>query len=467
MSLSGHRFSPAALASLRSAFRGELIDADHPVYDRARVVWNARIDRRPALIARCTGVADVLAAVRFAREQGALVAVRGGGHDVAGSAVCEGGLVIDLSPMKGVRVDPHRRTVRAQAGLTWAELDRETQAFGLATTGGQCSTTGVAGVTLGGGIGWLMRQHGLTIDNLISADVVTADGRLLVASARENEELFWGLRGGGGNFGIVTELELRLHPVSQVFAGMLVHPGERLGDALRFYQEFAEREPDPLASSLIYFELPPMPEIPERLRGAPGVAIVVCYNGPPDEAERALAPLRAFGPPAAEIVGPMPYLALQGMFNGSPAGDYGFSQCIRSQYVARLGDAAIEALVAQVQARVSPLCLFEIAHLGGAVARVGEDETAFARRSAPFFSMFQSTWTDPADAERNIRWTQAAWQAMRPFSLGVTHPSFIDGDEPEARVSETFGDAKMKRLAALKRAYDPENFFRMNKNIKP
>ena len=461
------RFEMAVLEALRGSFRGELIDAEHALYDKARVVWNARVDRRPALIARCTGVADVLAAVRFAREQRALVSVRGGGHDIAGNGVCEGGVVIDLSPMKGVRVDPERRTVRAQAGLTWAELDRETQAFGLATTGGQCSTTGIAGVTLGGGIGWLMREHGLTIDNLISADVVTADGRFVTASEHANADLFWGLRGAGANFGIVTELELRLHPASQVVAGMLFHPAEALADALRFYQEFSKSEPDLLTSALIYLELPAIPQVPERLHRTPGVVIAVCFNGTAEEAEPALRPIRAFGPPVGEMVGPMPYLTLQGLFNESPAGAYGYGQCIRSNYFQELGEEAIEAVVAAARAGVSPLCMFEIAHLGGAVARVGEEATAFPRRDAAFFSMFQSSWSDPAEAKRHIRWTQEAWQATRRFSAGGTYASFIDSDEPEARVREAYGQAKMERLVALKRAWDPENFFRMNKNIKP
>ncbi|TKC99220.1 FAD-binding oxidoreductase [Polyangium fumosum] len=461
------RFSQAALDALRTNFRGELIDPDHGRYDAARVVWNARIDRRPALLARCTGVADVLAAVRFAREQGAIVAVRGGGHDVAGSGVCEGGIVIDLSPMKGVRVDPTRRTVRAQAGLTWRELDHETQAFGLATTGGQCSATGVAGVTLGGGIGWLMRQHGLSIDNLLSVDLVTADGRLVTASADENAELFWGLRGGGGNFGIVTEMELRLHPVEQVNVAMVFHPSTRFADALRFYQSFVATEPEPMTSTLIHIELPAMPQIPAHMHGTPGVIIAACYNGPSEAAEAAFAPLRAFGPPVGELVSPMPYTALQSMFDTAPAGAYGYGQCIRARYVSTLGDEGIEALAAQLRAAPSALCLFEILHLGGAIARVDEDATAFPRRNAPFFAMFQSSWKDPADAERHIRWTQDAWEATQPFASGGVYVNFLDDGEPAGRVQEAYGEAKMKRLAALKRAYDPTNFFRMNKNITP
>lgn len=461
------RFDGGALDNLRTGFRGALLEPGHALYDQARAVWNARIDRHPALIARCAGVADVLAAVRFAREQGALAAVRGGGYDAAGNGVCDGGVVIDLSPMKGARVDPARRTVRAQAGLTWGELDRETQAFGLATVGGQCSGTGVAGVTLGGGIGWLMREHGLTIDNLASVDLVTADGRLVTASEHENQELFWGLRGGGGNFGIVTELELRLHPVRDVVFGMWIHPSEALADTLRAYQEYVATSPDRVACSFIHLKLPPLPQIPQHMHDKPGVAIAAFYNGPLEEAEPVVAPLRKMGPPVGEVYGPMPYLAVQGMFDGVPAGAYGYGQCVRSSYFSALSDEAIATVVEQVRAAVSPMCMFELAQLGGAVARVGEDETAYPRRAAPFFSMFQSSFRDPAEAERHIRWTEASWQAMRRFSYGGTHVGFLDAGEPEDRIREAFGEAKMARLAALKRAWDPENFFRMNKNIKP
>lgn len=457
----------AALDAVRADFRGELVDAGGPGYDAARVVWNARVDRRPAFIARCTGVADVLRVLAVAREHELPVAVRGGGHDVAGNGVCDDGVVIDLSPMKGVRVDPARRTARAQAGLTWAELDRETQAFGLAVTGGQCSATGVAGVTLGGGIGWLMRRDGLTIDNLVSVDVVTADGRLLTASEHENEELFWGLRGGGGNFGIVTELEFRLHPVGEVVAGLLVYPGDQLGDVLRFYREYSRTEPDALASTVIYLTAPPMPGLPEELHNAPVVAVGVCHSGPPEEADEALRSLREFGPPAADMTATMPYLVLQGMFDGMPAGDYGYSQCIRSLYLSELTDDAIEAMVAQATAVVSPLCLLELVHLGGAMARFDEDATAFPGRDAAFFGMFQSTWSDPADADTHVTWTQTSWDAVSPHSDGRTYPNFLNADEPTQRVADSYGAAKLARLRALKRTYDPTNLFHHNKNIEP
>ncbi len=455
-----------AFDGLRANFRGELLEPGSREYDQARVVWNKRVDRRPALIARCTGVADVLAALAAAREFGGDVAVRGGGHDVAGTAVCERGVVIDLSPMKGVRVDPAKRVVRAQAGLTWAELDRETQAFGLATTGGQCSSTGVAGVTLGGGFGWLMRDRGLTIDNLLSVDVVTADGRLLTASEDENPELFWGLRGGGGNFGIVTEFELRLHPVTDVVGGLLVYPGDAMADVFAFYGEWSRNEPNSVTSTVLSLTAPPMPALPQEMHGKPAVAIGVCYSGPQEDADAVLGPLRAWGPPAADMIASMPYLTLQSMFDGMPAGDYGYHQSIRSCYLPELSGRAIEALTAHVADAVSDQCIVEVIHLEGAVSDVAEPDTAFPGRDARFFCMLQSTWTDPADAESHMAWTQAGWEAVNKYSDGRTYPNFLDGADPASRVADSYGARKMARLTKLKREYDPANLFHLNKNIE-
>ncbi|MFZ6184242.1 FAD-binding oxidoreductase [Nannocystis pusilla] len=460
------RLDPDALAALQAEFRGELVDPAHPRYDAARAVWNARIDRRPALVARCTGVADVVAAVRFARARDLRLAVRGGGHDVAGNAVCDGGLVLDMTGMKGVRVDPARRTVHAQAGLTWNELDRETQVFGLATTGGQCSKTGIVGVGLGGGVGWLMRQHGLTVDNILAVDLVTADGRCLTASADRHPDLFWGLRGGGGNFGVVTGLELRLHPVERMVVGVFMHPAERFAEAVRAFQASAAAEPDEMCSVLLCAEMPAMPTVPPEMRGVLGVIIVASYHGPLAAAERAFAPLRRFAPATAEMVREVPYTTLQTMFDGGPAASYGYGQCMRSEFFADLSDAAVAVVEDQLRRAPSPMCGFELLHLGGAVARVPEDATAFPRRDAPFFGLFQSTWKDLGDSDRHLRWTADAWQALRPFALGGTYSNYID-DEPQARVAEAFGPAKYARLVDLKRAWDPDNFFRMNKNIRP
>jgi FAD/FMN-containing dehydrogenase len=461
------RLDRAALDVLQTGFRGELLEPGDTGYDRAREVWNSRVDRHPALVARCHGVADVLQVLASARELDAEIAVRGGGHDVAGNGVCDRGVVIDLSPMKGVRVDPVRRVARAQAGLTWAELDRETQAFGLATTGGQCSSTGVSGVTLGGGIGWLMRTHGLTVDNLLSADVITADGQLLTASEHENKELFWGLRGGGGNFGIVTEFEFRLHPVSQVVGGLLIHPGDRMAEVFAFYRAFAATEPDSITSTVIFLTAPPMPALPESMHGKPAVAIGVCYSGPPEEADDALRALREFGPPAADMIMPMPYLALQSMFDGMPAGDYGYHQSIRTGYLPELTDEAIATLTRCGDAAVSPQCLVEVIHLDGAVGRVAEGDTAFPGRDARFFCMFQSTWSEPADAESHTAWTRDSWDVTKRFSDGRTHPGFLDGDESPRRVADAYGEKKLARLTALKRELDPTNVFHLNKNISP
>jgi FAD/FMN-containing dehydrogenase len=456
-----------AFDALRANFRGELLSPGSREYDQARVVWNKRVDRRPALIARCTGVADVLAALAAARKFGGDVAVRGGGHDVAGAAVCERGIVIDLSPMKGVRIDEAKRVVRAQAGLTWAELDRETQAFGLATTGGQCSSTGVAGVTLGGGFGWLMRNHGLTIDNLLSVDVVTADGRLLTASEDENPELFWGLRGGGGNFGIVTEFEFRLHPLTDVVGGLLVYPGDMMADVFAFYGEWARTEPNSVTSTVISLTAPPMPALPQEMHGKPAVAIGVCYSGPAEDADAVLGPLRSWGAPAADMIASMPYLTLQSMFDGMPAGDYGYHQSIRSCYLPELSGRAIEALTAHVADAVSDQCLVEVIHLEGAVSDVAETDTAFPGRDARFFCMLQSTWTDRGDAESHLGWTQAGWDAVSQYSDGRTYPNFLDGEDPASRVSDSYGARKMARLAGLKREFDPANLFHLNKNIEP
>jgi FAD/FMN-containing dehydrogenase len=456
-----------AFDPLPAGFHGELLKPGSREYDQARVVWNSRIDRRPALIARCTDVSDVLAALATAREFGGDVAVRGGGHDVAGNGVCERGVVIDLSPMKGVRIDPVRRVVRAQAGLTWAELDLKTQEVGLATTGGQCSSTGVAGVTLGGGLGWLMRSHGLTVDNLLSAEVVTADGRVLTASERENPELFWGLRGGGGNFGIVTEFELRLHPVSEIVGGLLVYPGDLMAEVFAFYGEWAKTEPNSVTSSVLSLTAPPMPTLPPEMHGKPAVAIGVCYSGPPEDADVVLGPLRAWGPPAADLIAAMPYLALQSMFDGMPAGDYGYHQSIRSGYLPSLSGAAIAALTEHAAAAVSDQCIIEVIHLEGAVSDVPEPDTAFPGRDARFFGMLQSTWTDRADAKSHLAWTQSGWDTISQFSDGRTHPNFLDGDEPASRVADAYGPKKMARLADLKREYDPTNLFHLNKNIEP
>lgn len=453
---------PAAFETLQASLRGQLIDPNGAEYETARRVWNGMIDRRPALIARCTGAADVIASAAFAREHGLEIAVRGGGHNVAGNAVCDDGLVIDLSGMRSVRVDPDRRTAYAGPGCTWADFDHETQAFGLATTGGLVSTTGIAGFTLGGGIGWLVRKHGLACDNLRSVDLVTAEGRLLHASAAENEELFWGVRGGGGNFGVVTSFEYQLHPVGAVVGGLVLHPLARAGELLHFYRDFVTGAPDELTTLVVILTAPPMPFIPQALHGTVMIAIVVCYAGEAAKGEEAVRPLRQFGPPAVDLIGPMPYVALQQMFDaGAPAG---LQNYWKSAYLRGLDDAVIDTLCSYAERLPGPLCAVHLHHLGGAVARVPERATAFAYRDAAFVLNIPSLWADPADSDAVIAWTRSFFDAVQPYTEGA-YVNFL-GAEGEERVRAAYG-GNYERLAALKARYDPNNVFHFNQNIRP
>ena len=453
----------AAVEAARRACRGEVLAPGDDGFDAARRVYNGAVDRRPALIVRCAGAADVAAAIRLARAHDLPLAVRGGGHSAAGFGVCEGGLVADLSAMKGVRVDPGRRTVQAQAGLTWGELDHETQAFGLATTGGRISSVGIAGLTLGGGYGWLMRRHGLAIDNLLAVDLVTADGDLLTASATENPDLFWGVRGGGGNFGAVTALTFRLHPAGPlVTGGMAFYPVERARELLAAYLDFMAAAPAELTALFNFLLLPPAPFVPPHLVGAPVVAIPVCHVGPPAAAERDLAPLRALRP-LIDRIKPMPYTRLQRMFDA--AGEFGHLTHGRSGHLCRLGGDAVETLVAHATRITSPYSIVMLSPLGGAIARVGEEETAFGFRGTAFDLAIQAVWSDRRHSPRHIRWVEEAWAAMRPFARGVYVNEL--GDEGEERVREAYSPPAYRRLAALKRRYDPENLFRLNQNIDP
>jgi FAD/FMN-containing dehydrogenase len=453
-----------AIRVFRASLRGELLQPGDDGYDTTRRVWNGMIDRRPALIARCAGVADVIGAVDFARTHDLLVSVRGGGHNVTGNAVCDGGLMIDLSPMKGIRVDPVRRTARAQAGVTWGELDHETQAFGLATTGGQISMTGIAGLTLGGGLGWLMRKCGLTIDNLLAVDLVTADGRFLTASAAENEDLFWGVRGGGGNFGIATAFEFRLHPVGPVVtSGMVMYPAARGRELLGFFRDVMAGASDDLTAMVGFLTAPPAPFVPADLQGEPAVALILCHAGSAEDGQRVVEQIRSFGPPAVDQLGPMPYLAVQRLFDASmPAGRHVY---LRSDHLGGLSDEVIDTIVVNAAAVTSPLSAALVLSLGGAVARVGEHETAFGHRDTPFDIVVFSVWTDPQESERHMRWGREFGAAMRPFSRGVYVNEM--GVEGEERVRAAYNPASYERLVALKDRYDPTNFFRMNQNIKP
>lgn len=451
---------PAALvAEFAASIRGELVQMSDDGYDAARAVWNGMIERRPALIARCQGTADVITAVNFARRHNLLLAVRGGGHNVAGNAVCDGGLVIDLSLMKSIRVDPAQRTVRVEGGATWGDVDRETQAFGLAATGGIVSTTGVAGLTLGGGLGWLSRKYGLACDNLLSADVVTANGAVITASERENEDLFWGLRGGGGNFGVVTSMEFGLHPVGpMVVAGMVAHPPERAIDLFNFYRHFTKTEPDELTT---YVGLAPSPD------ASPVAAIIACYNGPIAEGQRVVQPLKEFGSPIMDQLGPMPYIEVQRMLDDlfQP----GLQHYWKSSFLQDLSSDAFETIVRFHANRPSPLCHVVIEELGGMVGRLAADGTAFGHRDKRYSLLIIGMSPDPAEAAKIRRWAAEFWKAMQPFSVDGVYVNYLgqEADEGFDRIKAAYGVEKYARLVELKNKYDPTNLFRMNQNIRP
>jgi FAD/FMN-containing dehydrogenase len=453
-----------AVSDFKALLRGTVLRPGDAGYNEARKVWNGMIDRTPALIVRCAGVADVIASVHFARTHTMLVSVRGGGHNVTGNAVCDGGMVIDLSPMKGIQVDPERRTARAQAGVLWSELDHETQAFGLATNGGTISHTGIAGLTLGGGVGWLMRRYGLTVDNLLSVDVVTADGRLVKASATENEDLFWGLRGGGGNFGIATSFEYQLHPVGPiVIGGLAMYPAEKAGEVLRFFREFTASAPDELTTYAIFLTAPPAPFVPPELVGQKMVALAVCHCGSLEQGEQAVQPLREFMQPVVDMIGPIPYVIVQKMFDEGTA--HGFQVYLKSDNLASLDDEVLDTIVAQAAGVTSPLSVVLVFPLSGAVSRVPVEATAFSHRKAAYDYVVYSIWVDPAESERHIAWTREFASAMHPYSVGVYVNEM--GDEGEDRVRAAYGNDTYSRLVALKNTYDPTNFFCMNQNIKP
>jgi FAD/FMN-containing dehydrogenase len=444
----------AVIQDVRSTLRGALLEPGDDGYDAARTVWNGMIDRRPALIARCRGAADVIASVNFARDQGLLVSIRGGGHNVAGNAVCDGGLMIDLSGMKGVHVDPEARMARAEPGLLWREFDHETQAFGLATVGGTISATGIAGLTLGGGAGWLTGKYGTTCDNLLSVDVVTADGVLRRASEHEHPDLFWAMRGAGANFGVVTSLEYRLHPVGpMILGGMVVHPIDRAAEVLRFYGAFAAAQPDELTT---YAAILTMPD------GNMVVALVACYVGPIEGGERVLAPLKQHGPPIADMIGPMPYTALQSMLDS--AFPYGRQNYWKSTYMPAIGDAAIETIIRHANAVPSPHTVVLIQDFHGAVGRVAPDAMAFGHRDVPHSLAILSNWSDPNESDRNIGWTRAFFTEMQPHAAHGVYVNELGHDEGGERVRSAYG-GNFARLAAIKAQYDPTNFFRMNQNI--
>ena len=439
----------------KAGLRGQLLSPGDESYDRARKLWNGMFDRRPALIARCAGAADVIRAVSFARDNRLAVAVRGGGHSFPGHSVCDGGLVIDLSAMKAIRVDLRKRTARAQAGVKWIEFDHETQAFGLATTGGTDGDTGIAGLTLGGGLGWLSSKYGLTVDNLVSADVVTADGRLLTASATENQDLFWGLRGGSGNFGVVTSFEYQLHAVGPtILGGMVAYPLGRAKEVLRFYRQFAKAAPDDL-TTYAAFVTPP--------GGETVSALFCCYCGPLDKGEEVIRPLRSLGSPVQDLLGPMPYVAQQRLFEGGfPAGSYYYA---KAGSLAELTDEAIEVFAEYAATKPSPLSGVLVQTVCGAASRVESDATAFPHRRLPYAPVIVSQWLDAATSDKNVGWARDFWKALDPLAGGGVYVNDLSHDDAD-RVRTAYG-ANYERLAALKKAYDPDNLFRLNPNITP
>jgi FAD/FMN-containing dehydrogenase len=458
--------TPVAAATPKDgiALQGQLVAPDHPGYEAARQIWNGSIDRHPALIARCTGVADVMAAVRYARASGLPVAVRSGGHSFPGLSVADGALVIDLSLMKGVRVDPETGVARVQAGVLLGELDRETQAFGLAVPSGIVTHTGVAGLTLGGGIGWIMRKHGLSIDRLISVDVVTATGEFVRASAEQNADLFWGVRGGGGNFGIVTEFEFRCVPLGvQVLAGPIFWPMDKSAEVLRFYRDWVAEAPDELMTIIVHRKAPPLPVVPAELHGKPVILVICCWIGELEEGERFLRPLRRFSNPVADACVPKPYLAHQAMLD--PSFPHGRWYYFKSCDVAALTDEIIDVTSEHSLRISSPLTSFPVWQMGGAVSRVRDDESAFNGRTAGFTYNIGGCTEGRAGFEEERDWVRNFWDALTPWHQGV-YVNFL-GDEGADRVRQAYGPEKYDRLQSLKRKYDPDNFFRGNQNITP
>ncbi len=446
--------SDDAVAALEAAVWGQVIGPMDAQYESARHIWNASIEKYPGLIVRCRGLADVVAAVRFARDQRVLVSIRGGGHNVGGRALCDGGLVIDLSLMKGIHVDPRARRVRAQPGVLLGELDRETHVHGLAVPLGVVSRTGIAGLTLGGGVGWLCRKYGLACDNVVSFEIVTADGEILHVSAEDHPDLFWALRGGGGNFGVVTSFEYQLHPVRMVLGGLVVHPRERATELLQFYRGFTQSAPDELATYAALLHTPD---------GTAVAALAVCYCGDLDEGARVLEPLRAFGPPLVDAIQPMPMPVAQTLFDAAvPDGNQNYW---KSAFLRELSDEAIETIVSHANRATSPLTAILIEQYGGAAGRVPAGDTAFAQRHAQYDLGILTQWTRPDEWQRHIGWTREFAAAMTPYQSGAYLLNFL-GEEQDDTIRAAFG-SNYARLVEVKTKYDPTNFFRVNQNIVP
>jgi FAD/FMN-containing dehydrogenase len=459
---------PAPTTTQIPGLRGDVIVPGDEDYDDARAVWNGTVDRRPRLIARCLGTADVAAAVRFARERELEIAVRGGGHNVAGTGVCDGGIVIDLSAMRVVSVDPVERTALVQGGALWGDVDHETQAHGLATPGGIVSHTGVGGLSLGGGIGWLMRKHGLTVDNLVQAEVVTAEGEIVVASAREHPDLFWALRGGGGNFGVVSSFRFALHPVGPaVVAGPVFWAAEDTTDVLRFYRDFISDAPDELGTIVRLGTIPRLPVVDEDLHFRPAIAVASCYAGPVEDGERAVRALREFGAPLVDLLGPTRYVDHQrGIDDTVP---HGWHYYWKATSLARLSDEVIDIVAAHAYRATSPRSYAAIFHMGGAVSRVPRDATAYPGRDVGHNMTFDAVWLPEEDGTvraPETAWARAFLDALEAHRAGV-YMNFLDADDDATRVREAYGDETYRRLAEVKAKYDPDNIFHHNKNIQP
>ena len=459
----------AQLEEMLMAFRGAVLRPGDPGYDEARVIYNGDFDRKPGLIIRCSGTADVIDAVNFARERDLVVAVRGGGHNVAGNSVCDDGLMIDLSPMRGVHVDRKAKTVRVQGGATWGDVDRETQAFGLAAPGGVVSHTGVAGLTLNGGIGWIRNKCGLSCDNLIAAEVVTANGELVTASEKENKELLWGLRGGGGNFGVVTSFEFKLHAVGPIVAAAFpMYPIETAPQVLRKWRDFVATMPDEITSAAIMWTMPVDPHLPPGVQGRAVIITGGVYAGDPNEGEQALQPLREFGEPLGEITGQLPYRMVQAAFDPFFPNTGAVHSYWKSVYANELTDDLIDILADLGKNRSSSYSLINVPHFGGAVRRVKPADTAFWTRDASFMLSIDGNWTDPSEREQHVAWVRQAWDRLQPHSTGAVYLNFMgeETQDSDALVRSAFGD-NYERLVELKGKYDPTNLFRMNQNIKP
>ena len=455
---------PSVAKDLATKVQGEILTADSPGFDKVRAVWNAMIDRKPALIARCKSADDVVACVKFATQHDLLVAVRGGGHNIAGNAVCEGGLLIDLSLMRAVKVDAAKQTAHVEGGALLGDFDQAAQAHGLATPLGINSTTGVAGLTLGGGFGWLSRKHGLTLDNLLSATVVTAAGEKLTASAKENSDLFWALRGGSGNFGVVTSFEFKLHKIgTEVLSGLIVHPLADAKKVLQYYRDFAAKAPDELAVWFVLRKAPPLPFLPEKWHGKEILALAACYFGDLKTGEKLLQPLRAFGQPIADVIGPTPYIGWQQVLD--PLLTPGMRNYWKSHEFLQIPDAMIDVIMDFASRLPDPQTELAFAQLGGAIQRVPNDATAYSHREPNFLINVHTRWDAAANDSKCIAWARDLIKALAPFSTGAVYVNFLTSDE-EDRVKMAYG-ANLAKLVAVKKKYDPTNLFRMNANIRP